>query len=214
MTRPKRKRRTPEEAREEILVAAEDIILHQGPAELKFQSLADRAGLAVSNVYHHFGGVLEIKRALADRVLGELATDLAASLAEEADKEPLDYAQNVLRRVYAILRTERYSKLMGWIVLSTELGELEDFIAPLPAMKALVAAQMAQHLSTAMADRLADAITYNVSITAIGEGLVGPAVRTALSLEDGVADGSVWLSQQWNRLLMDALSERAETDEK
>lgn len=201
LNKPKRIRRTSEEAREQILLAAESLILEHGPSELKFQSLADRANVAVSNVYHHFGGVLEIKRGLAERVFEELKTDLLAALGEEVHNEPLTFAQNVMVRVYSILRTERYAKLIGWIVLSTELGQLQDFIRPLPAMTAMVADHMAQHLPRATATRLAEMITYNLSIVAVGEGLVGPAVRAALSLDGESADGSRWLGDYWKQLL-------------
>ena len=83
MPTSKRRRRTPEEAKAEILDAAQVILLRDGPTELKFQTLAKEAGLAVSNVYHHFGGVLEIKQALAARVLSEINTDLASALVEK-----------------------------------------------------------------------------------------------------------------------------------
>ena len=205
MTKPKRKRRTPEEAREEILLAAETLILKYGPSELKFQSLANQANLAVSNVYHHFGGVLEIKRALADRVFSKLQDDLLAALAEEADNEPLVFARNVMFRIYSILRTERYAKLIGWIALSSELGELQDFVAPLPAMTAAVADHMSRHLPAKTSRRLAELITYNLSVKAIGEGLIGPAVQSALSMTAATADGSVWLGEHWEALLEDAL---------
>ena len=201
MTRAKRKRRTPEEARQEILVAAEAIILEHGPAELKFQSLADRSNLAVSNVYHHFGGVLEIKRGLAEKVFDELTRDLITALGEEAEHEPLIFARNVMSRVYRVLRSERYAKLIGWIILSTELGELEGFIKPLPAMTAIVADRMAMHLPQATARRLAELITYNIAIVAVGEGMVGPAVKSALSMDASSVDGSAWLGDYWQQLL-------------
>lgn len=207
MTKPKRRRRTPEEAREEILQAAEILILKYGPSELKFQSLANQANLAVSNVYHHFGGVLEIKRALADRVLGELHRDLLAALAEEADNTPLIFAQNVMVRIHSILRTERYAKLIGWIALSTELGDMDDFAAPLPAMTAAVADHMSRHLPGETAQRLAQLITYNLAVTAIGEGLIGPAIQSALSMADNDANGAIWLGEHWKKLLDDALND-------
>ncbi len=207
MKSPKRKRRTPEEAREEILLAAEALILEQGPSELKFQSLADRTNLAVSNVYHHFGGVLEIKRGLAAKVFEELAQDLVAALGEEQQNEPLVFAQNVMYRLYSVLKSERYAKLIGWIALSTELGELREFISPLPGMTAVVAEYISRHLPQETADRLAVAITYNLSIMAIGEGLVGPAVKAALSMDTASADGSLWLGSYWKQLLDRELEE-------
>ncbi len=208
-TRPKRKRRTPEEAREEILLAAEALILEDGPAELKFQSLADRSNVAVSNVYHHFGGVLEIKRGLAEKVFDELTRDLMTALGEEADNEPRIFARKVMSRVYSVLRSERYAKLIGWIVLSTELGELEGFTRPLPAMAALIAGHMGQHLPPDTSERLAQFIIYNVAIVAVGEGLVGPAIKTALTMDEAAADGSLWLGDHWEELLARELEKAA-----
>lgn len=118
------------------------------------------------------------------------------------------FAQNVMVRIHSILRTERYAKLVGWIALSTELGEMDDFAAPLPAMTAVVADHMSRHLPEETAHRLAKLITYHLAVTAIGEGLIGPAIQSALSMTDDDADGAVWLGEHWKKLLEDALNDR------
>ena len=142
------------------------------------------------------------------KVFEELSHDLMLALSEENQNEPLVFAQNVMARIYAVLRTERYAKLIGWIVLSTELGELEDFIKPLPALTAIVAEHMAKHLPPKLANKLAAQITYNLSITAIGEGLVGPAVKVALSMDEKSANGAAWLGAYWSDLLEQELEKR------
>ena len=201
MKRPKRRRRAPEEAREEILNAAEAIILNEGPADLKFQSLADHADLAVSNVYHHFGGVLEIKRALAERVLADLARDLAEALDKLNSDDPISYAENTLMEMYDILKSRRHAKLISWIILSTEVEAIKDFAAPLPALKMLIATKIAQHLPYEMANELAEKILYNVAITSIGEGLLGETIKSSLGMSADSAQGSDWLRDYWKQLL-------------
>ncbi len=206
MPAQKRKRRTVEEAREEILDAAETIILSDGPAALKFQSLAQEAKVTVSNVHHHFGGVLEIKRALAARVLAELGQELATALTDNAPDNPHDYAGQVLTRIYGVLSTKRLSRLIGWIVLSTEIAAMDELLQPLPMLKMLVADRIAQYLSAEAAERLAGAVVYQVAITAIGDGLVGDGIKAALGESERERNGAAWLTAHWSHLL------RAELD--
>lgn len=201
MPTQKRKRRTVEEAREEILDAAETIILTAGPTALKFQTLAEETKITVSNIHHHFGGVLEIKRALASRVLGELGRQLATALAETVPDNPHQYAGQVLMRIYAVLRSGRLSRLIGWIVLSSEIEAVDDLMQPLPMLKALVAARIAQYLPAEAADRLAGAVIYQVTITAIGDGLVGDAIKASLGNSETATDGSDWLRAHWAQML-------------
>ena len=73
---PKRRRRSPQTARDEILDAAENILLEQGPADLKFQEIATTAKIAKSTAHHHFGSLEEIHKALVNRVLERLTNDL------------------------------------------------------------------------------------------------------------------------------------------
>lgn len=211
MPTSKRRRRTPEEAKAEILDAAQVILLRDGPTELKFQALAEQAGLAVSNVYHHFGGVLEIKQALAARVLNEINSDLASALTETNESDLTTYAHSVLTRMYTVLRLPRHAKLIGWIVLSTEIEALEGFASPLPLLVELVVQKMSQYLPTELSETLARKVIYEVAISAIGEGLIGDTLKSSLSQNGLSLDGADWLGEHWQGKLKLALAETTGT---
>ena len=201
----KRRRRTPEEARQEILDAAEHIILTHGPVELKFQTIADQAGLAKSNVHHHFGGVLEIKRALTERLLNRLTHSLVLALAEEATKDLEDYAEKVLLKIYKILAGPENARLIGWVALSTEIDAHEDFVKPLPAIISVVVDKLKQFIPEKEAELLVRAVVYQIAVTAVGEGIIGDALHSVMSGRGPDPDGVEWIRKYWRILLSDAI---------
>ena len=65
--------KSPEQARDAILDAAEELMVEVGPAGLRISAVAKKAGMAHPNIIHHFGSRDGLVNALADRV-GERAT--------------------------------------------------------------------------------------------------------------------------------------------
>ena len=201
----KRRRRTPEEARQEILDASEEIILTSGPVELKFQTIAERAGLAKSNVHHHFGGVLEIKKALTERLLERLTVNLVQALSEPPGEDLIAYAESVLARIYDVLAAPSNARLIGWVALSTEIESHADFVQPIPYIVQVVKAQLAQFVPAELAQELAEEVVYQISITSLGEGMIGDALAPVLPGRRGVD----WLREFWKLKLADALGASA-----
>ena len=73
--------------REELLGAAEQLLITDGPHALSLRTIADRCGLTTQAVYTEFGG----KPGLADALYREGYRRLAARLATvPADLEPID----------------------------------------------------------------------------------------------------------------------------
>ncbi|MEM6914171.1 MAG: TetR/AcrR family transcriptional regulator [Pseudomonadota bacterium] len=167
-----RRRRTSDEARAEILDAAEAVLLGSGPAELKFQTIAARAGLSASNVHHHFGGVAEIKRALVDRMLRHLASELSGALAQSNNEGREARMETALNNIYRIISSERYAKLVAWLALSSNVDQMAVFAEPVDVIKKLVTSELEQVMPPAKADRAAQAIVFQVAVTAVGEGLI------------------------------------------
>jgi TetR/AcrR family transcriptional regulator, repressor for neighboring sulfatase len=60
----KRKRRTPEEARREILSASATIVLNEGPGALKIKTVAAFIGISHPTILHHFGSAEGLLSAL------------------------------------------------------------------------------------------------------------------------------------------------------
>jgi len=80
--RPKRTRRTPEDARRLILDAAEASMGAAGPAGLRLQDVARAAGVSHPTILHHFGSREGLVRALNLRALERLTSGAVPELAE------------------------------------------------------------------------------------------------------------------------------------
>lgn len=192
--RAKRRRRSPETARDEILDAAENILLAQGPADLKFQEIATTAKIAKSTAHHHFGSLEEIHKALVNRVLQRLTKDLSEALSH-SETSPEHNIEQAIQAVYAIIASERYSKILAWVILSTETAKLSYLAEPLHTIKHLVSDKLTKFMSAESAEKLAPQIVYQVAITAIGEGLTGNILQPLLGEKDALPAGRDLLNE-------------------
>lgn len=78
--RPKRIRRTPEEARNLILDAAEKTVGLEGPASLRLQDVAREAGVSHPTILHHFGSREGLMQALNARAMNQLTRDVVEGM--------------------------------------------------------------------------------------------------------------------------------------
>lgn len=167
-----RRRRSPQEARAEILDAAEAILLGSGPADLKFQRIAAEAGISQSNIHHHFGGVLEIKKALVDRMFAFLAQELAGALTISLETDRETRITKALRDIYSILSQRRYARLISWMSLSSHVDQMVYVSEPIKVMQKLVVTELENVMDTDRAEKHAKAIVFQVAATAVGDGLI------------------------------------------
>ncbi|RYE37733.1 MAG: TetR/AcrR family transcriptional regulator [Hyphomicrobiales bacterium] len=65
---------TPEGVPERLIRATVGLLAEQGPSAIKARTVASAAGLSTMVVYHHFGGIPELVRAVADHGFTELGT--------------------------------------------------------------------------------------------------------------------------------------------
>jgi AcrR family transcriptional regulator len=63
---------TPEAVPERVVQATIRLLAEQGPSAIKARTVADASGLSTMVVYHHFGGIPELIRAVVDQGLREL----------------------------------------------------------------------------------------------------------------------------------------------
>ena len=57
---------------ERVVQATIGLLAEQGPSAIKARTVASASGLSTMAVYHHFGGIAELIRAVADRGFTEL----------------------------------------------------------------------------------------------------------------------------------------------
>src|SRR5438874_10492464 len=63
---------TPDGVPERVVQATIRLLAEQGPSAIKARTVASASGLSTMAVYHHFGGIAELIRAVADRGFTEL----------------------------------------------------------------------------------------------------------------------------------------------
>ena len=80
VAKPKRRRRTPEAARREILDAAGRRLKNDGPDGLRLQTIASDLGISHSSILHHFGSRDGLLDALSVDAFEVLERDLKSAL--------------------------------------------------------------------------------------------------------------------------------------
>ena len=182
VTKPKkRRRRTPEEAQAEILDAAENLLLSGGPSDLTFSAIASKVGLAKSNVHHHFGSLHELKVALVARMLKRVGDDFMLALSKVDATEPQERAEQALRAVYGVVAAAKFSRLVAWLSIFSEDGDIARLFKMVEKLQDLAVKVLSEYMPKKAAKKAAPIIMYQMTITAVGEGLVGANLREALS---------------------------------
>ncbi|MGH3447372.1 MAG: TetR/AcrR family transcriptional regulator [Nocardioidaceae bacterium] len=116
MTTPRR-RRTPEQAREEILTAATDLIARYGPDGVGLRQVADAIGVTHGLVTHYFGTYQALVRAVLQRENERHREQVRERL--RAD-QGVPYADGMTRVLFETLADERYIRLWAWSQLHAE----------------------------------------------------------------------------------------------
>lgn len=113
-----RVRRAPEAARENILNAAEKLLLERGPLALKLADVAAAAGVANASVLHHFGAIDALHAALMDRMVQQLVADVLALSEQAGDQEVKQEA--VMQALFDVFETRGAARLAAWLELTGE----------------------------------------------------------------------------------------------
>jgi AcrR family transcriptional regulator len=97
VTKPRRIRRRPHDARREILDAAEVLLAERSFRELSVDELMARTGMTRSSFYHYFPRLDEVAIALMRRVQGEMMEAVAPWLRPGYDGDPAVGAEQGIR---------------------------------------------------------------------------------------------------------------------
>jgi AcrR family transcriptional regulator len=113
-----RRRRTAEEARAEILDAAERRLAAAGPSALRLQEVAADVGVSHPAVLHHFGSREALVQAVVERAMQNLEADLVRSFASASASAGTPDSARLLDRVFETLAERGHARLMAWLMLS------------------------------------------------------------------------------------------------
>src|SRR3954453_4091746 len=101
-TKPRRIRRAPDEARREILDAAEALLSGQPFRALSVDDLMGRTGMTRSSFYHYFRSLDDVAIALMRRVQGEMMEAVAPWLQPAYDGDPAAAAARGINETAAV----------------------------------------------------------------------------------------------------------------
>ncbi len=113
--RPKRRRRTPETARREILDAAGQRLKNDGPDGLRLQAIAGDLGISHSSILHHFGSRDGLLDALSIDAFHVLERDLKIALESPSEGEP---AIDLFEKIAQILGEKGHARLLAWQLMN------------------------------------------------------------------------------------------------
>lgn len=111
-------RRAPEDARDNILGAAEKLLLARGPIALKLADVATTAGVANASVLHHFGSIDGLHAALMERMVGQLIADVMAIADQGGERD--DQQEAVFQALFDVFETRGAARLAAWLELTGE----------------------------------------------------------------------------------------------
>ncbi|HWA62150.1 MAG TPA: TetR/AcrR family transcriptional regulator [Caulobacteraceae bacterium] len=115
-------RRTPEAARENILAAAERLLLDHGPQALKLADVASAAGVVHATVLHHFGSIADVQAALMERMIQQLVEQILAAGGLEED--PAGRLEAGARALFDAFESHGAARLAAWLELTGEARRL------------------------------------------------------------------------------------------
>ncbi len=110
-----RRRRTAEEARHEILAAAQRRLAEGGPEAIRLQDIARDLGISHPTILHHFESREGLMQALARSAIGALNNDVLRAI---SDPSRGTSPEAVLDRVFQTLGESGHARLLAWAALS------------------------------------------------------------------------------------------------
>lgn len=114
----RRIRRAPEDARANILAAAEKLLVERGPLALKLADVATASGVANASVIHHFGSIDGLHAALMERMVGQLIAEVLAIPDKGGVRE--DQQEAVFHALFEVFERRGAARLAAWLELTGE----------------------------------------------------------------------------------------------
>ncbi|MEZ5960542.1 MAG: TetR/AcrR family transcriptional regulator [Hyphomonadaceae bacterium] len=170
-------RRAPEDARENILAAAERLLVVEGPLALKLAEVATAAGVANASVLHHFGSIDGLHAALMERMVSQLIADVMA-LADE-ERGPDDKQAAVFEKLFDVFENRNAARLAAWLELT---GEWRRMTHIRDAVREVVARRAA--FGDVTPKQAEDLVLISVTL-AMGAGLFGHAMAELVGKPPG-----------------------------
>ncbi len=171
-----RRRRSPEEARDEALESARKLLLQYGPGGMTLVAVADDIGMTHGNLIHHFGSAAELQSALMGTMVRDLAAAIGTAVAQVRSDSSAPRA--LIDIVFDAFGEGGAGMLAAWIALSNKHAHLEPVRA---AVDDLVRAIDERSMSAGVPRprHIQSAILF-ITLCAFGDAVIGPQLRHML----------------------------------
>jgi len=166
-----RKRRTPEEAKREILHAAQELLLEEGPDSLKLSRIAKKAKISHPLVLHHFGSIDQLLFLLQESIARDIRNQLLTSL----QQTPIEWG---IVQAFETLSSKKTARLMAWLIAKGH--------SPFPPTEeqGLQKIQQVLHARTGRSKKELGHMMLLVLFASYGEGMFGSDLRARLGVDD------------------------------
>lgn len=202
--KPKRIRRTAEEAKLMILDAAEKRLREYGPAGIRLQELAADVGVSHPAILHHFGSRDGLVEAVVRRALETLRAVLLEEMRQQM-RHDVDITA-ILDSVFGIVTERGHARLIAWLILEganpRDDSRLMRTLAEAAHVR-MVSGGWTEGRRFEFEDMLFTVML--VGSSAVGMGVVGEAMRHSLGVENDdtiEARYRTWLSHLVTRFLL------------
>jgi AcrR family transcriptional regulator len=166
-------RRSPEAARENILAAAEAILIQSGPQHLKLAEVAKAAGVVHATVLHHFGSISAMQTALMSRMVKSLVERIIAISANTPDLGALAGQSTIA--LFDAFEEKGVARLAAWMELT---GEARQLTVVNDAVREVISAR-SEDQRVAPPELLEDFILSCICV-GLGVGLFGATLSSLL----------------------------------
>ena len=177
--KPRRRRRSPEEARREAVDAARALLLSGGPNAVTLSAVAADIGVTHANLIHHFGSAAGLQSALMGSMVADLgkALDTAVARLRTDEGAPLE----LVNAVFDAFAEGGAGRLAAWIALSGDLSHLEPVRTAVRDLVEAICDKMGDDGQAR--ERIGSAVLF-IALSAFGEALIGPPLRNMLDQPD------------------------------
>lgn len=192
----RRPRRSAEDARRQILDAAERQLEAGGPASIRLQDLARDVGVSHPTILHHFGSREGLLKAVVDRALDQLSRVVVAQLARSEDAD----APRIIDMLFSTLGERGHARVMAWLLLSGETGGDPGYLEQAARVcHALRVQNRGDPRAPEPAYQDTVFVVLLAALAAFGDGVAGPAMRKSAGLPDDESTQKafrVWLAER------------------
>jgi AcrR family transcriptional regulator len=175
----KRRKRTPDEARDEALIAARDLLMAGGPNAVTLAAVGKALGMTHANVIHHFGSAAGLQSALMASMVRDLALALDDAVAHVRSDTAAPRA--LVDIVFEAFDKGGAGRLAAWIVLSQDLNHLEPVRQAVTDLVVAIEEKFADEGEGAHR-RITSAVLL-IATCAFGDALIGGPLREMLGKE-------------------------------